>query len=73
MESIASITEDVLHLAAQIREGDSLGEGDSSNRDHRIAELLVSLAERLVESTGITPGTLWVPHAVWDLVDEEVL
>lgn len=69
MDSIHTIVEDVLHLAANIREGDDLGEGHLSNRDHRIAELLVGLTERLVETTGIAPESLWVPYAVSDLTD----
>lgn len=80
--TLRRIAEDAFLLAARIREGESLDESSyytdgmdeqerESLRQWRIIELVVNLGERIVQTAGIEPSTVWTPTAVRDLLDAE--
>lgn len=78
MESLKRIAEDAFLLAANIREGESLGETEDdidareAERQWRIVELVVSLGERVAETAGLDMSDVWIPDAVRDLTDAGV-
>lgn len=62
-ETLKQIIEDTLLTAARMRTGEISEDGAIDY------EVVVNLAERLVETTGIDPAGLWVPEALNDTVD----
>lgn len=78
VDSLKQIAEDAFLLAANIREGESLGETEDdidareAERQWRIVELIVSLGERVADTAGLDISDVWIPDAVRDLTDAGV-
>lgn len=60
-DTLKQIAEDTLLTAANVRTGEY--------SYFRAAEVIVNLAERIVEVTGLDPRTVWTPESVSDMLD----
>lgn len=76
-ETIKQVIEDTLLTAAKVRNGDyyedlddGIDEQDMAGPlSHRIAEVVVNLAERLAAVSGIDGRHVWTPRFVEDMLD----
>lgn len=65
-DTLKQIAEDILLHAALVRTGDAEAEGY-----FRTTEVVVNLAERLIDVAGIAHEDVWVPTVIRDMLDPD--